>query len=237
MSTSDPTVVLVHGAFAESASWDDVARQLTAIGIPVISVANPLRSLQGDAQYLRAVIASLDSPVLLVGHSYGGMVITEAAAGNDAVIGLVYVAAFAPNTGESALELSGRHPGSTLGDTLETYPVEEGTEFRIQAKLYPDQFAADVDPTIARAMAIAQRPVTERALSDALQATPAPWTTLPSWSIFGSGDKNIPVEALRDMAARANSKDVREVGGASHAIGTSQPQLVTDLIRDALAAL
>src|SRR5688572_11578877 len=114
MTQQKPTVVLVHGAFAESASWTVVIEELQANAVPVVAVANPLRSLPGDAAYLRDVLATITTPVILVGHSYGGMVITEAAAGNDRVAGLVYVCAFAPEQGESAFALSTRFPGSTL---------------------------------------------------------------------------------------------------------------------------
>ncbi|GAA4266014.1 alpha/beta hydrolase [Frondihabitans peucedani] len=238
MTSSNPTVVLVHGAFADSSSWDGVARELTARDRDVVSLANPLRSVQGDAAYLRDFIAGLGTAVVLVGHSYGGMVITEAASDNDAVKALVFVAAFAPAPGESALELSGRHPGSTLGDTLFAYPVSSGgNEFRIDPEKFPDQFAADVDPTLAAAMAISQRPVTEKALSDTLSADTAAWKDLPSWFVFGDADKNIPVEALREMAKRADSKGTREVPGGSHAVGVSQPRDVTASIEDALSGL
>jgi pimeloyl-ACP methyl ester carboxylesterase len=118
MTEQKPTVVLVHGAFAESASWNGVIEQLQARSLGVVAAANPLRSITGDAAYLRNVIAGIGRPVVLVGHSYGGLVITEAAAGNDSVVGLVYVGAFAPAQGESALDLSGKFPGSSLGDTL-----------------------------------------------------------------------------------------------------------------------
>ena len=125
MIQQKPTVVLVHGAFAESASWTVVIEELQANAVPVVAVANPLRSLPGDAAYVRDVLAGIDTPVVLVGHSYGGMVITEAA-GGDKVAGLVYVCAFAPEQGESAFALSTKFPGSTLGDALTAYPVTTG---------------------------------------------------------------------------------------------------------------
>ena len=139
------TVLLVHGAFAESASWNGVAERLSAAGHDVVAVANPLRSLAGDAAYVRDVITSIGGPVVLAGHSYGGMVITEAAAGNDAVTALVYVCAFAPDTGESAFDLSTKFPGSTLGDALAAYPVSTGgNEFAIRKDAFHHQFAADM---------------------------------------------------------------------------------------------
>src|SRR6478735_11007218 len=127
MSEQSPVVVLVHGAFAESASWNGVIEQLYANGVDAIAVANPLRGVRNDATYLRDVIAGLGRPVLLVGHSYGGIVITGAAvAANPAVVGLVYVAGFAPDGNEGAFDLSSRHPGSTLGEALTSYPVSTG---------------------------------------------------------------------------------------------------------------
>ncbi|UJP08711.1 alpha/beta hydrolase [Microbacterium sp. KUDC0406] len=126
MTDQRPTIVLVHGAFAESASWNGVIERLQSHGVTAVAVANPLRSLAGDAAYVRDVIASIDGPVVLVGHSYGGLVITEAAADSTAVIGLVYVSAFVPETGQSAFELSTSEPGSTLGEALAAYPVATG---------------------------------------------------------------------------------------------------------------
>jgi pimeloyl-ACP methyl ester carboxylesterase len=135
----------VHGAFAESASWTGVVERLRAKAVPVVAVANPLRSLAGDAAYVRDVITSIGGPVVLAGHSYGGMVITEAAAGNSEVTALVYVCAFAPDTGESAFDLSAKFPGSTLGDALAAYPTStDGTEFAIRKDAFHHQFAADV---------------------------------------------------------------------------------------------
>ena len=169
MSAQKPTVVFVHGAFAESASWNPVIEQLAARGLTTVAVANPLRSVTGDAAYVRDVIAGIDTPVVLVGHSYGGMVITEAAARNDAVVALVYVAAFAPDHGESALTLSTQFPGSTLPDALGAYPVSTGgNELFIRPEVFHHQFAADVPAAQAALMAATQRPVTEAALSEGL---------------------------------------------------------------------
>ena len=163
--TEQPTVVLVHGAFAESSSWNGVIEQLQAQSLDCVAVANPLRSLSGDAGYVRDVIAGLGKPVVLVGHSYAGMVITQAAAANDAVIGLVYVCAFAPDQGESAFSLSMRFPGSTLGEALIAYPVSTGgNEFAIRQDIYHEPFAADVPRSPTAVMAATQRPATEAAL-------------------------------------------------------------------------
>lgn len=238
MPDQTPTVVLVHGAFAESASWNDVVDRLLARGIDVVAAANPLRSVTGDAAYVRDVIASLDRPVVLVGHSYGGMVVTEAAADNDAVVGLVYVAAFAPEHGESALQLSTMFPGSTLGDALAAYPVATGgNEFAIRPDAFHHQFCADVPSGQAATMAATQRPVTEAALSEGLPtATPA-WAQLPSWFVFGDQDRNIPVALQRFMAERSGAKGSREMAGASHALSVSDPDAVTATILDALSAV
>jgi len=235
MSEQNPTVVLVHGAFAESASWNGVVEQLRARSIEVVAAANPLRSLAGDAAYVRDVIAGVGGPVVLVGHSYGGMVITEAAAGNESVTGLVYVCAFAPDNGESALQLSGKFPGSTLGEALAAYPVSSGgNEFAIRPDAFHHQFAADVPADQAALMAATQRPVTEAALTEGLPTTTPAWTTLPSWFVFSDQDLNIPVTLHRFMANRADAKGTREVAGASHALSVSNPDVVTASILDAL---
>ncbi|MFC5268683.1 alpha/beta fold hydrolase [Kribbella qitaiheensis] len=235
MSEQNPTVVLVHGAFAESASWNGVVEQLQARSIEVVAAANPLRSLAGDAAYVCDVIAGVGGPVVLVGHSYGGMVITEAAAGNESVTGLVYVCAFAPDNGESALQLSGKFPGSTLGEALAAYPVSSGgNEFAIRPDAFHHQFAADVPADQAALMAATQRPVTEAALTEGLPTTTPAWTTLPSWFVFSDQDLNIPVTLHRFMANRADAKGTREVAGASHALSVSNPEVVTAAILDAL---
>ncbi|WP_432571026.1 alpha/beta fold hydrolase [Kineococcus sp. SYSU DK005] len=236
MPEQPPTVVLVHGAFAESASWARVGELLQARSLQVLAAANPLRSLAGDARYVRDVVASVGGPVLLVGHSYGGAVITAAAEDEEAVVGLVYVAGFAPQPGESALQLSGRFPGSTLGDTLQTYPVASGgDEFRIAPDAFHQQFAADVPAGQATVMALTQRPVTQAALAEPLAVRSAPWNALPSWFVFGDADRNIPVAAHRFMAERAGAAVVREVAGASHALAVSQPEVVAAVIAEAVA--
>ncbi|MBB2903598.1 pimeloyl-ACP methyl ester carboxylesterase [Kineococcus radiotolerans] len=237
MSEQVTTVVLVHGAFAESASWAGVARLLREQSVDTLAVANPLRSLADDARYLRDVVAATPGPVLLVGHSYGGAVITAAAAELPSVVGLVYVAGFAPDTGESALDLSSRFPGSTLGATLQSYPISSGgVEFRIAPSAFHQQFAADVVPAEADIMALTQRPVTENALAEPLAAPTAPWKRMPSWFVFGDQDRNIPVAAHRFMAKRARSSLTEEVAGASHALAVSQPEVVAQVIAQAVTA-
>ncbi|MFI1380482.1 alpha/beta fold hydrolase [Embleya sp. NPDC020886] len=235
MSITDrPVVVLVHGAFAESASWNRVIRLLEGRGVHAVAVANPLRGLADDAAYVRDVVDGLARPVVLVGHSYAGLVVTQAAAGLPAVQSLVYVAAFAPETDESALQLSGRFPGSTLADALTGYPVASGgIEFRIAEDRFHHQFCADLYADEAALMAATQRPVTERALTDGLTGEPG-WRTIPSWFVFGGTDLNIPVETLRFMAERASSRGTREVTDASHAIAASRPDAVAATILDAV---
>ncbi|MFI0353251.1 alpha/beta fold hydrolase [Actinomadura sp. 9N407] len=235
MSTTDrPVIVLVHGAFAESASWNRVARRLRERGLDVLAVANPLRSVASDAAYVRDVIDGLGRPVVLAGHSYGGMVISEAAAGNPAVRALVYVAGFAPEPGENAFLLSGKFEGSTLGEALAAYPVSSGgNEFRITEDKFHHQFCADLDADEAALMAVTQRPVTEKALTDGLTVNEPAWRTKPSWFVFGDRDLNIPAELMRFMAERASSRGTREIAGASHAIAASQPDAVADVVIEA----
>lgn len=234
MSEQKPTIVLVHGAFAESSSWNGVIAQLQQHDVRAVAVANPLRSLAGDAAYVRDVLASIDGPIVLVGHSYGGLVITEAAAGNDAVVGLVYAAAFVPETGQSAFELSNSAPGSTLGDALTAYPVSSGgNEFAIRPELFHHQFAADVSAEVAALMAATQRPVTQAALSEGLATDRPAWRDIPSWHVFGDQDRNIPVAVHRAGAQRAGSRGTHEIAGASHAISVSQPAAVAATIAEA----
>ncbi|PWK83546.1 pimeloyl-ACP methyl ester carboxylesterase [Lentzea atacamensis] len=234
MTEQKPTVVLVHGAFAESASWYGVVERLQARHVDVVAAANPLRGLTSDAAYVRDVVAGIGGPVVLAGHSYGGMVITEAAAGNAAVTGLVYVCAFAPEHGESALQLSAKFPGSTLGQTLTAHPVATGgNEFFIRPDAFHHQFAADVAPAESALMAATQRPVTEAALTAGLATKTPAWRSIPSWFVFSDQDLNIPVALHRYMAERANAKGVREVAGGSHALTVSDPAAVAAAILDA----
>jgi pimeloyl-ACP methyl ester carboxylesterase len=254
MSEQKPTVVLVHGAFAESASWDLVIERCQAehhqfeagfrpslIGphsLKVVAAANPLRSVAGDAAYVRDVIAGIGGPVVLVGHSYGGFVITEAAAGNESVVGLVYVCAFAPEHGESAFELSRKFPGSSLGDTLDAYPLSTGgVEFAIRQDVFHHQFAADVSARRAAVMGATQRPVSEKALTDGLPTETPAWKRIPSWFVFGELDLNIPAALHRFMADRAGSKGTMEVAGASHALLVSNPDAVASTILSAVDAV
>ncbi len=237
MHDQKPTIVLVHGAFAESASWNGVITRLLEHDFHVVAAANPLRSLAGDAASVRDVIASVDGPVILVGHSYGGMVISAAAAANPSVVGLVYAAAFVPEAGHSAFDLSTSEPGSTLGDALAASPVSSGgDEFTIRQDAFHHQFAADVSASEAALMAATQRPVTQAALAEPLATDRPGWKDIPSWFVFGDADLNIPVAVHRAGADRARSQGTREIAGASHAISVSQPEAVTATIIDAAKA-
>ncbi|ONI75710.1 alpha/beta hydrolase [Kribbella sp. ALI-6-A] len=238
MSVLKPTIVLVHGAFAESASWNGVIERLRAESLDVVAVANPLRGLAEDATYVRDVIAGIGGSVVLVGHSYGGMVITEAATDNASVLALVYVDAFAPEHGESAFELSAKFPGSTLGEALTVYPVSSGgNELVIRQDKFHHQFAADVPAGQAALMAATQRPVTEKALTDPLPTDSPAWRTIPSWFVISDQDLNIPVAAHRYFAERAGARATREVPGGSHALSVSQPAEVAAGILDAVTAV
>ncbi|GAB3872677.1 alpha/beta hydrolase [Kibdelosporangium lantanae] len=231
-SRPKPTVVLVHGAFAESASWNGVISRLQRQGYPVVAAANPLRSLDGDIAYVRQVLAGIHGPVILAGHSYGGMVISGAAVGNAQVKALVYIAAFAPEPGDSALGLSNKFPGSTLGGTISANPLGDGTnDLTIQQDKFRDQFAADVPPQDAALMAATQRPVRDAALT--APAGEAAWHTIPSWFLIPTADKNIPLEAQRFMATRANSRHTVEIRGASHSVAVSHPGETANLIVEA----
>lgn len=234
-TTAKPTIVLIHGAFADSSSWDSVAKKMTAKGYPVLSVADPLRSVSGDSQYAASVISSIKGPMILVGHSYGGMIISKAAEGHADVKALVYVAAFAPEQGETVAGLAGKFPGGTLGDALAdpVMLVDGGKDLYIRQDKFAQQFAADLPPQQAALMAAGQRPVTVAALNEA--ATGTAWKQLPSYFVFGTGDKNIPPEAMRFMAKRANAKDVVEVKGASHVLMISHPDAVAKVIEEAAA--
>jgi pimeloyl-ACP methyl ester carboxylesterase len=239
MTQGKPTVVLVHGAFAESASWNGVIQRLQAKSLHVVAAANPLRSVAGDAAYVRDVIAGVGKPIVLVAHSYGGFVITEAAARNDSVVGLVYVCSFAPDHGESAFALAARFPGSTLGpDTANAYPVSTGgNDLAIKEEVFHEIFAPDVPAAQAAILGATQRPATDVALTGPLPTDTPAWKTIPSWFVFGEKDLIIPAELHRFMAKRANAKGTREIAGASHALSVSQPDAVVASILEAVNAV
>ncbi len=230
---SKPTIVLVHGAFAESGSWNAVVSRLLANGYPVVAVANPLRGLRSDSDYVAAVFRSIHGPIVAVGHSYGGSVITDAAVENPNIKALVYVAGLAPEHGESAADISDRFPGSTLGPTLSAPVIlpDGSKDLYIQRDKFPVQFAADIPEADAILLASTQRPITESALHEA--SGPAAWKAVPSWFIFGSDDKNIMESAHLFMAQRANAKETIDIKGASHVVMISHPNEVAQIIEDA----
>jgi pimeloyl-ACP methyl ester carboxylesterase len=228
-----PTIVLVHGAFADASSWNGVVDLLQKDGYTVVAAANPLRSVRADAAYIGDVVAGIKSPVVLVGHSYGGSVITQAAEGHDNVKSLVYVAGFSPDVGESAATLSGKFPGSTLGPALAPpVPLSDGDkDLYVQQDKFPAQFAGDVPLKEAKVMAAGQRPITAGALNEAEAA--AAWKHIPSWHIYGTRDRNIPPASMKFMAERARSKKTVVVDGASHVVMISHPKEVAALIEAA----
>jgi pimeloyl-ACP methyl ester carboxylesterase len=231
-----PTIVLVHGAFADSASWDGVIEQLPDEGGRVIAFATPLRGLASDAAALGDLLRSLDGPVVLVGHSYGGAVVTAVDADAADVVAAVYVAGFALVPGESCGDASALAPGSTLGETLVRVPLRTGeTDTYIDQDRYRQQFCADVPERQAALTAVTQRPITEEALFE-----PAPdralWRSVPSWFVFGELDHNIPAGAHRLMAERAGARRTVEVPGASHVVGVSHPAEVVSAVLEAAAA-
>ena len=226
---SRPAVVLVHGAFAGSAGWDGVIEILQERGYTAIAAPNHLRSLSGDAESVAGVLDSVEGPVVLVGHSYGGSVISGAALGRENVRAMVFVAAFAPEEGESIGELSGLYPGSTLGETLKFVPLPDGiTDLYIRREEYHQQFAADAPAGQAALMAATQRPLRDVALNEG--SGPPAWKDVPSWFVIPGLDKNVPPEAQRFMAERAGAREVLEIEGASHAVGVSHPDEVADTI-------
>lgn len=237
--SEEPTVVLVHGAFADASSWNGVIERLRAQGVKVTAPANPLRGISIDSAYLSGVLKQTRGPVLAVGHSYGGAVITNAASGADNVVGLVYVAAGAPDEGETLGAAEGNSKDSMLNDALIPlqYPTPTGdgtaVEFTIDPSKLHDVVAADLSAERAALMAATQRPVSELAFSEP-SGRPA-WKRLPSWAVVATGDRAAGTDLIRSMAERAGAT-ITEVEG-SHVILISQPQAVTDVILEALAAV
>ena len=222
-------VVLVHGGFVDGSGWQGVYTLLTQRGYAVSVVQNPTRSLEDDVAVTKRALAAQDGPVVLVGHSYGGAVITEA--GTDPkVAALVYIAGFAPDAGESlSTLLANPPPGAPVPPIL---PPQDGFLFLDRAQ-FREAFAADVSPDLAAFMADAQVPWGVGALSGTISA-PA-WRTKPSWYLLTTEDRMIPPPAQRAMATRAGATVVEAAG--SHAIYVSQPAAVASLIEQAAAAV
>jgi pimeloyl-ACP methyl ester carboxylesterase len=230
-----PTIILVHGAFAESASWDPVIDSLASAEHPVIAAANPLRGLASDAEAVSDVVRSVDGPAVLVGHSYGGAVISNVAADAGEITGLVYAAGLAPDAGETAFDLAGKFPGSTTGDAARPIPRTDGTtDLALAQELFQDNFCADLPEEQAARMAVTQRPATLEALQEPSGDDPL-WKKVPSWFVFGEKDNNLPAELHRFLAERAGARRTVEVPGASHAISVSQPEATAEVILEAAA--
>ena len=230
-----PTIILVHGAFAESSSWDAVIDRLLDAGHPVIAAANPLRGLASDAASVADVVRAVDGPVVLAAHSYGGAVISNVPADAGEIVGLVYACGFAPEPGESAFSLASMFPGSTLGDALRPVPRSDGTtDLYITTERFHEQFCADVPAPQAARMATTQRPATQEALTEPSGERPL-WREVPSRFVIGEEDRNIPAALQHYMAERAGAHRTLEIPGASHAISVSQPEAVAHEILEAAA--
>jgi len=233
------TVVLVHGAFADASGWYGVIDRLQGTGISVTAPPNPLRGVSHDAAYIASLLSQIPGPVLLVGHSYGGAVITNAATNAKNVVGLVYVAGFAPDEGETGLELEGNARDSVPFTALLPfqYPTGQGTEKAVEFVINPanfhEAFAADLPTEQTALMAATQRPIAELGFTEA--SGPPAWKSLPTWAVVATGDKTIGTDLVRFMAERAGAT-ITEVEG-SHAIMVSQPQAVTDVILTAIDAV
>ncbi len=233
-----PTIVLVHGAFADASGWAGVITRLEDRGYTVLAPANPLRGVATDSAYIASVLATITGPIVLVGHSYGGEVITNAATGNPNVKALVYIAAFAPDLGETAGGILARFPGSMLTPPnliLRPFPQPDGTtgeDAYINPTVFREAFCADCSASTAAVMAATQRPAALATLSEP-SGVPA-WKTIPSWYLVASQDHAIPPAAERFMAARMHAHTV-EIN-SSHAAMVSHPGAVTDLILSAAQA-
>jgi pimeloyl-ACP methyl ester carboxylesterase len=238
-------VVLVHGAWADSSSWKGVVKRLQNEGYPVVAPAVPLRGLSSDTDYLADYLKTVSGPIVLVGHSYGGSVITQAAAGNSHVTALVYVAAFAPDKGETASALTAKFPGSHISDdpnaqiptALNPVPFTDNGSTNVDLYIKPDKFrdvflSNRVSARAAAVLAATQRPVTPQALGEPA-GTPA-WKTIPSWYVVAASDHLIPPAAERFMANRAHAHTI-EVN-APHDVPLTNPGTVSHVIEQAAEA-
>jgi len=231
-----PTIVLVHGAFAESSSWDAVIDRLLDAGHPVIAAANPLRGLASDAASVADVVRAVDGPVVLAAHSYGGAVISNVPSDAGEIVGLVYACGFAPDAGEHCFQLAGMFPGSLLGEqTARPVSRSDGTtDLYVAADHFHDIFCQDVPAPKARLMATTQRPATQEALTEPSGGTSL-WREVPSWFVIGQEDHIIPAALQHYMAERAGARRTIDIPGGSHAITVSQPDATAQLILDAAA--
>lgn len=233
-----PTIVLIHGAFADAASFAPVTRILLDQGHTVRVPAVPNRSLLGDSAYIRSVVEQIDGPVLLAGHSYGGAVITVAGAA-DNVVGLVYVSGYALDEGESLGQLQGGFPDSDLAANLVYTPfpiegAEPGTDVSVVVEAFPDVFAGGVDRAVSEVLAVSQRPLAALAFSE--EAPVAAWKTKPGWGIVSTADHTINPDVERFGYRRAGLRSVIEID-APHLVMQSHPAEVAKVIADAAAEL
>ena len=238
-TTPKATIVLVHGAWADGSSWARVTARLQRAGYTVDVPPNPLRGLASDAAYLAGFLQTIKGPIVLVGHSYGGSVITDAATGNPAVKALVYVDAFIPDEGETVLQLSSAKPGTALSDPAKVfdfvpYPGAVGgdVDLYIKPSAFRAVLAADESKHDAAVLAAAQRPLAASALQ--AESTAPAWRTIPSWAVIGTQDRAIPPAEQVVMAQRAHAKITKV--RAAHLSMVSRPRVVTKVIRRATAA-
>jgi pimeloyl-ACP methyl ester carboxylesterase len=231
-----PTIVLVHGAFAESSSWDRVIDPLVARGHRVIAAANPLRSLSGDAAAVSDLVRSIEGPVVLAAHSYGGAVISNVDPDAGEIVGLVYVNGFAPDAGENCFQLAAMFPGSMLGETtVQPVPRSDGTtDFYVASEPFHDIFCQDVPASRAALMATTQRPATQEALTEPSGESPL-WKHVPSWFLIGEDDHIIPAALQRYMAERARARRTVEIPSASHVALVAHPDATAHMILEAAA--
>ncbi len=238
-NSNKPTIVLVHGGWDNSTGWNAVIAKLQRRGFDVIAPANPLRDLASDSAYISSVLDTIEGPIVLVGHSYGGAVITNAAIGHGNVKALVYIAAFAPDEGESLFQLVTMNPGSQIGpNTLITrpYPLPnggEGTDLYLTREGVRTAFAQDLPRKTTDLMFATQRPFTQEAFG-APSGTPA-WKSIPSWYLVASDDHAIPPATQRFMAERAGAQTT-EVK-SSHVPHISHPDTVTQIILQAAVSV
>ena len=240
MPTNTPTIVFVHGAWADATGFDGSIRALRERGFAVVGAANPLRHLTGDTASLAALLGTISGPIVLVGHSYGGAVMSNAATGNEQVQALVFIAGWMPDEGESIQQLfesGGPFAGSLVPAAIRPVPFtnpdgSEGVDLWLDRELFPAAFAVDVDLETAKVMAATQRPWSGAGYAG--PSGPPGWRSIPSWYLVGTEDRAIPPAGQRWMAERGNAQ-IEEVA-ASHASMVSQPEAVTRLILSAVEA-
>ncbi|MEU5315023.1 alpha/beta hydrolase [Streptomyces sp. NPDC021562] len=230
-----PTIVLVHGAFTDASSWAGVIRLLHSAGLTVRAPTNPLRGLTHDAAYIKKVLRDIDAPVVLVGHGYGGAVITQAATDADNVVALCYVAAFGLDAGECILDITSRFPpmpaadATVTADLPEQFPGGPDSELYISEERFPPVYAGDLPPHVNKVMSVAQRPIVHSALTS--RSGPPAWASKPSWYAIATADRMLSPTAQRFMAQRMAATEYLLDG--SHAVVLSQPDAVVAMIQEA----